>query len=368
MQYLGRVRARQVARTTARQPVQDPSRPIVTVVMSPRERFSAIGDALASVLGDTAIPFDLIVVDGRYPGRARRQLQSLAPSRGIRIVRRDPYLCPNEARNLAWPLARTRYVAFVDNDVLVAPGWLEALVRCAEETGADVVSPVVCIGRPLHSVVHIAGGTVRFFEQHGKRVLRESHRHAHERLEDLRSRLGRERTDLAEFHCMLVRRDLLERLGPLDEGLEATSEHIDLCLKVRRAGGSIFLEPNAVVTYVPAPPLRPSDVPYFLLRWSDAWCTASERRLAETWGVDFAQSATVRWAVRHRREAYPRIVRGAQWLLGEKRARRWLGRIEAGVARCASAGREGARGPEAAQSRSLRRAAIGSRERRGSSG
>ena len=30
--------------------------------------------------------------------------------------------------------ATTLYVAFLDNDVVVEPGWLEALVRCAEES------------------------------------------------------------------------------------------------------------------------------------------------------------------------------------------------------------------------------------------
>jgi len=38
----------------------------------------------------------------------------------------------------------------VDNDVIVSPGWLEALVACAGETGATVVSPLICQGTPLH--------------------------------------------------------------------------------------------------------------------------------------------------------------------------------------------------------------------------
>ena len=41
----------------------------------------------------------------------------------------------------------------------------------------------------------------------------------------------------------------------LDENLKAIYEHVDLCLAVRAAGGSIILEPQAVVTYVVGQPL-----------------------------------------------------------------------------------------------------------------
>ena len=318
--------------------------PIVTIVMSPRERFSLTEKVLASMIASTSMPFDLIVVDGGFPGSLKRRLALMARSQGFRIIRRDHYLAPNEARNLALPHVTTKYVAFVDNDLVVAPGWLEALIRCAEETGADIVSPVVCIGEPLHSIIHIAGGTVRIFEKNGRRMLREAHTHANGRIEDVGGCLKREETELAEFHCMLVRRSVFDRLGPLDEALKATSEHIDLCLKVRKSGGTVFLEPGSLVTYLPAPPLAVCDFAYYLLRWSDEWCIASERHLAETWGVDISESAVLSWTPRHRRRAYPRIVRAAQRLLGWNRSRAFLGELETAVASYASAKRERALG------------------------
>jgi hypothetical protein len=47
----------------------------------------------------------------------------------------------------------------------------------------------------------------------------------------------------------------------------------------------VWLEPAAVVNWVPPPPVTWSDLPYFLLRWSDAWNRASLRRFREKWGV-----------------------------------------------------------------------------------
>ena len=81
---------------------------------------------------------------------------------------------------------------------------------------------------------------------------------------------------------MLVRMEFLQQLGGLDEALLNTKEHIDLCMSATQAGGTIFLEPRALVTYA-AGPLRWSDMPYYMLRWSDAWERSSLQHLLAKW-------------------------------------------------------------------------------------
>ena len=312
---------------------------LVTVVMAPRERFSATEQALRSVLDDRSVPFEMIVVDGGFPASLRRRVREMVGNAPVRIIHRDYYLTPNEARNMALAAATTRYVAFIDNDLVVRSGWLKALVECAEETGADIVSPIVCAGTPPGANVHIAGGYVRFLEKDGKRVMRDTHLHAGERLGAIRNQLKRTETELAEFHCMLVRRSVFDRLGPLDEDLKATSEHVDLCLQVRKAGGTMYLEPTSVVTYVPPPPLALSDISFYMLRWSDEWFIASERKIAQTWGVEFSESTLLDWTPMHRRAAYPKITNALQRVLGWNRSRALMSKIEKAIADRAEARR-----------------------------
>ena len=69
---------------------------------------------------------------------------------------------------------------------------------------------------------------------------------------------------------MLARHEVLQELGPLDEALLSTRQHLDLCFRVREAGGTVWFEPNAVVTYVVPPSFAWTDIPYYLLRWSDS--------------------------------------------------------------------------------------------------
>lgn len=261
------------------------SEPLITIVVVARERFSFAQRALETLYECTPAPFKLVYVDGGSPSHVRRYLETQARARGFTLIRCHYYLSPNEARNIGAREADTKYVVFIDNDVAVSPGWLDALVRCAEETDAWVVAPVYLIGKPEDGFVHAAGGRVGIREVDGRRYVYETERFKTRKLEDVRPELKRESLGHTEFHCFLVRRSALERLGPFDEGILSSREQLDFCLSVHQAGGEIYFEPDAVVTYCLQPPFAGSDLPYFLVRWSKAWSRASLDHLRKKWGL-----------------------------------------------------------------------------------
>ncbi len=314
----------------------------VTVVVVPRERFSHSIRTLESIYAETRCPFRLVCVDGNSPRKVKRQLERMSADRGFRLIREDRYLSPNEARNLGLGVVSTKYVAFIDNDVLVTPGWLEALLRCAEETGAWVCGPL-CLTGPLESgIIHVAGSECSFIEERGRRRFHEAQRHAGRQLSEVLPLLRREPCELVEFHSMLVRTDVFDRFGPLDEGLRSILEHCDLCLTVRTNGGEVFFEPASVMTYVSPPPLAWSDVPYFMLRWGPDWAEASAARFKAKWQLDAEDpglDAMLTFCSFHRRilfqqlrTAYHRVP-----FAGAERVKRLLLRpLEALLARAAS--------------------------------
>jgi GT2 family glycosyltransferase len=222
-----------------------------------------------------------VVVDGGSPPATAAYLREAAARRGFRLIRTDHLLSPNRARNLGAAGVRTPFLVFIDNDVVVAPGWLGALVGCAEETGASVVGPMNFEGRPLHAKIHFSGGEARVdVASPGGRPER--------RLVDRIEKdavTERRPTGCAEFHCMLVRTADFVRVGGLDEQMLSTRENVDFCMAIAAAGGSIYLEPRSKITYLFPSPLRLSDVPFFALRWSDAWDLASFHRLRDKWSL-----------------------------------------------------------------------------------
>ena len=276
-------------------------KPNVTVVIVPRERFSVAIQSLESVLQTTKYPYDLVYVDGGYPDPVRGQIERASREHGFGLIRSDQYLTPNRARNLGFQAVETPYVVFIDNDVVVAPGWLEKLVECAEETGAAIVGPLYLIGRPEDRIIHMAGGSAGIREQGGERVMYEEHRFEDRNMDEVDDQLRREPTDLVEFHCMLIRSQVLTELGPLDEGLHSASEHLDISLLARQAGYQVYLEPESMVTYVTSGGFEGFDLPYYHLRWSDDWNQRSMARLQEKWNInDEYGTMMLRWLTAHR--------------------------------------------------------------------
>lgn len=317
--------------------------PAVTIVVVPRERFSYSRTSLESLYANTHLPFRLIYVDGGSPAHIKRYLARQAKEKGFQLIRTEHYLSPNQARNIGLRRADTKYIAFLDNDVEVAPGWLSALLECAEETNASLVGPLYCVGRPVHQVIHMAGGDACIREAQGRRLLYEKHRLCDQRVSDVRGQMRREACELIEFHSMLVRREIFQELGSLDEGLLSTREHIDFCLMVRKAGGTVWFEPNAVVTHAPDstwPAVGPSftwtDLPYYLLRWSDAWGQASLRHFEQKWDLDASsEQLTNGWLRPQRRIPLRRLRERIHRHLSARLADRLVDALEQFFARVA---------------------------------
>ncbi len=296
-----------------------------TIVVVPRERFSFAPQSLNSVLENTEPPYQLLYVDGGSPTWVRRIIELQARENNFTLIRSEQYLSPNEARNLGFAKVQTKYTVFLDNDVVVAPGWLNGLVRCAEETGAWVVGPLYCIGQPYHQKIHMAAGLAHFEENGATHRYIDKHLMEHSWLDDVRDQLKREPSERCEFHCMLIRSDAMRTVGPLDEKLLGIVEtHSDLCMLVRNAGGTVWFEPGSVVTYVPPPPVHISDLPYFLLRWSNDWMTQGKARFAEKWGLRADDPELLRhnWWISYQRLLFVSPVWNALRVLGLQRRNR----------------------------------------------
>jgi GT2 family glycosyltransferase len=286
--------------------------PKVTIVVGPRERFSHTQASLESVYRNTHYPFDLVYVDVCTPPIIQNYLNAQAKEKGFTLVRTDYYISPNQARNVGLRQvlkeAKAQYVVFLENDVVVEPGWLTQLVTCAEETGAEVVGPLTCIGKPELGVIHNAGGATYILNDvkpdgRVKRRLRQEAYLTGQAIAQVQDQMHRTQCDYVEFHCLMARTDVFAKVGLLDEGMLATREHIDFCLSVKEVGGKIYCEREAVVTTDtvgiadnkkgleelvgtnPLPDFKWYDLPYFMVRWCNAWDRASLDHLRQKWNL-----------------------------------------------------------------------------------
>jgi glycosyltransferase involved in cell wall biosynthesis len=190
----------------------------VTVVVPTRGRAAYLEVTLDSLRNQrTEAAHEIVVVDDGSTDATPQ----VAERFGARLVRHDERRSLNAARNSGARAAEADLIAFVDDDVLVPPGWLDALVEGAER----------------HPDAEAFGGPIRArFEGHAPRAC------------------GREdppitTLDLGESDVeapmvwganFAVRRSALERIGEFDESLDrGHGDEEDWLLRLRAAGGRI---------------------------------------------------------------------------------------------------------------------------------
>ncbi|MDQ3268094.1 MAG: hypothetical protein M3P47_05140, partial [Pseudomonadota bacterium] len=175
-----------------------------------------------------------------------------------------------------------------DNDVQVEPGWLEKLIACADETGAGIVGPLYLWGDGKSTPkIHMAGGKLNIYPDISRDglVMEEEHQLFNFQPEDVQEQLFRKPCDYVEYHCMLVRTQLLHDHGLLDDGIISVHEHIDAALAAKRLGYSTYMEPASHVNYLAFADFLLGDLPIFRLRWSLEAGEKSILNFAKKWGV-----------------------------------------------------------------------------------
>lgn len=261
------------------------SYPQVTLIVVPNQCFNYTQRSLESIYKYTDIPFKLIYVDGYSPSKVKQYLEVQSQQKGFRLIRTEKYVSPNQARNIALKHVDTEYVVFINNDVLVTADWLDNLMRCAQKTSASAVSPVCLQGTAESLAIHSAGGCLEFQYKDGNLDLFEERSFVKNYFDKVQPLLICKPTQIISFNCVLLHSSILNKIGKLDENLISFGQEIDFSLSLFAVGGTIYLEPESIINYLPVRELKLSDMPYYLLIWNYVWKRRSINYFQEKWGL-----------------------------------------------------------------------------------
>ena len=188
------------------------------VAIPTQDRASYLEVALASVMAQArAAGAEVLVVDDG-PTEATR---AAAERHGARYVRHDAPRGLNAARNSALDATDAELVCFVDDDVEVRPGWLDALLAAADACPDEVG----VLAGPIHA--RFEGHRFRICGREGPPVTFLD--------------LGPDDRDCdhAWGANMAVRRSAVQRAGPFDETRELYGDEQEWQARVKAAGGRI---------------------------------------------------------------------------------------------------------------------------------
>src|SRR5712671_7022765 len=118
-----------------------PANPEVSIIVPARNEEVCLGDCLRSLIAQTGVGFEIIVVDDGSTDRTRAIAESV---RGVRIISPGPlpngWTGKNNAVVAGAKEARGEWLLFTDADTVHLPGSLSRAVAEAKENQADFLS------------------------------------------------------------------------------------------------------------------------------------------------------------------------------------------------------------------------------------
>ncbi|MDR7521398.1 MAG: glycosyltransferase [Armatimonadota bacterium] len=209
-----------------------------------------IGAALGALRREVAgIPAELIVVDNGSSDNSLQIAAAAAPE--ARIIKNRENLGVARGRNQGVRAARGEYVLFLDSDAEMQPGSLAALVGFLDaHPHVAVVGPRLTYpdGRLQYSCRKfptVPGKLLRLLPLAWRRAVPWA---ADEEMLAL-DPSAPTRVDYLIGACQLIRREVLDALGGLDDRMFYGPEDVDFCLRVWQAGREVWYLPEAVVVH-----------------------------------------------------------------------------------------------------------------------
>ena len=217
-------------------PLPTVAEPEVSIIVPVYNHWELTAACLRSLAFDsTGVEYELIVVDDASSDQTREYLPKV---QGITVVRREKNSGFIGAVNAGLEMARGRYIVLLNNDTVVLPGWLDALIRTVEvEENVGVVGAKLLYpdGR-----LQEAGGVI-WRDGTGLNYGRYGD------AEDPAFNFVRD-VDYCSGACLLVRKEILDVLGGLDRRYApAYYEDTDLAFAARKLGYRVVYQPEAKV-------------------------------------------------------------------------------------------------------------------------
>lgn len=200
---------------------------------------------LRSILSMTYPNLSIYIVDNGSRKDEKTLLKKEFSDPRIRYVQHAENLGYTGGNNEVIKKARGKYIAFINNDVIVTECWLEDLVNYMESHPKVAVTQPKILWQRNKAYFDYAGACGGYIDMYGYPFTRGR---IFNTLEKDKGQYD-EPTDIfwASGAAMVVRRNIFKKVGVFDTRFFNYMEEIDLCYRINRAGYRIVCLPQVQV-------------------------------------------------------------------------------------------------------------------------
>lgn len=240
----------------------------VSIIMLTFNQLADTRQSVESLQKYTPVDYELIFVDNGSVDDTREYLEGLKKTHGnVRIIYNQHNVGFAKANNQGMRIAVGEYILLLNNDVVLTEGWLERLLICIDsDTGVGIAGP--CTN---HAV--------------GQQVINPElecdadHIQKYACLNAISSAGSWFETHRIIGFCMLIKREVIDRVGMLDEQFGPGGfEDYDFCLRVKQGGYKILIAGDVFIYHLGGRGYSNNNLDYSKLRqrnvqiFIEKWC------------------------------------------------------------------------------------------------
>lgn len=248
--------------------------PSVSIIIPTRDRADLLSMCLDSLLSKTTYSnFEVIIVDNGSVEESTKHLLARLPQPRVRVIRDDAPFNYSRLNNLAVQQSKGDVICLMNNDIeILTLDWLEEMLSFAMQPDIGCVGARLWYpdGRLQHGGVILGIGGVA---GHSHKYLKKG-QHGYFGRATLHQSLSS-----VTAACLMIRRNVWDEVGGLDETFTIAFNDIDFCLRARDLGYRNVWTPYAEMNHHESASRGAEDNPEKLARFN-----GEVLRMKERWG------------------------------------------------------------------------------------
>ncbi len=236
----------------------DAKKGLVSIIILNYNGEKFLENCLESIVRETSQNYEIIVVDNDSPDKSGEKFSKKYLKCNFILNKNN--LGVSEGLNIGIRNAKGEFIVLLNNDLIVAPRWLDYLFEAYQNKGEGLYQPKF-LKMKDNDIIDSAGNLINIF---GFGFSREKGK------KDLLQYNEIEEIGFAAGTCLFCSKEIFDKVGLFDEKLFAYNEDLDLGWRARLLNYKSFYVPKSIVYHYGSAQWKWSGEKFYLLernRW-----------------------------------------------------------------------------------------------------